>query len=88
MATPTPAGASGSDRPGRYLKQAFLAEVTDIRPICEGAYEVTLTFDTRVDVVTFDSFSDFRKRVRKVIGADGRSADKTSHGVPHLVSWG
>ena len=38
-----------------------------------------------VDVVTFDSFSNYRSRVSKVIGADGRSFDTTSDGVPHLV---
>ena len=73
--------------PGHYLKQEFLAEVLDITPIEAGLFEVTLGFDKPVDVVTFDSFSNFRSRVRKVIGADGRSVDKTSDGVPHLVLW-
>lgn len=74
--------------PGRYLGQDFLAEVIDITQVSEGLYEVTLAFEKPVDVVTFDSFSNFRNRVRKVIGADGRSEDTTSDGVPHLVLWG
>lgn len=74
--------------PGHYLKQQFLAEVTTVREIAEGQYEVTLDFETPVDVVTFDSFSNFRSRVRKVVGQDGRSADKTSDGVPHLILLG
>jgi hypothetical protein len=73
--------------PGHYLKQEFLGEVTDIQQVAEGFYEVTLTLDKPVDVVTFDSFSNFRSKIRKVIGADGRSVDATSDGVPHLVLW-
>jgi hypothetical protein len=70
---------------GAYLKQQFLAEVTGVKVLSEGRYEVVLEFDQPVDVVTFDSFSNFRSRVSKVIGADGRSFDVTSDGVPHLV---
>lgn len=69
---------------GRYLKQPFLAEVIGVRELSEGRYEVELDLDQPVDVVTFDSFSNFRKRIRKVIGASGRSFDQTSDGEPHL----
>ncbi|MBI1171181.1 hypothetical protein GC209_07245 [bacterium] len=72
---------------GRYLKQDFMAEVIGIRALSAGRYEVTLHFDKPVDVVSFDSFSNFRSRVHKVVGSDGRSVDKTSDGVPHLVLW-
>ena len=73
---------------GRYLKQEFLAEIIDIAEVSEGRYEVTLQFDQPVDVVTFDSFSNFRSRVRKIVGSDGRSFDTTADGQPHLVLWG
>lgn len=69
---------------GRYLKQPFLAEVIGVRELSEGRYEVELDLDQPVDVVTFDSFSNFRKRIRKVVGPDGRSFDTTSDGAPHL----
>ena len=72
---------------GRYLKQDFLAEVLDIREVAPGRYEVTLHFEKPVDVVTFDSFSNFRSRVRKEIGPDGRSFDTTADEQPHLVLW-
>lgn len=85
---PRPPVHLGQIVPGQYLKQGFLAEVTAITPLPEGLYEVTLSLDTPVDVVSFDSFSNFRSRLRKVIGPDGRSADKTSDGVPHLILWG
>lgn len=70
---------------GSYLKQAFLAEVIGLRVLSEGRYEVVLELDQPVDVVTFDSFSNWRSRVTKVIGPDGRSFDTTSDGMPHLV---
>jgi hypothetical protein len=70
---------------GSYLKQRFMAEIIGITQLSEGRYEVTLDFDEPVDVVTFDSFSNFRKRVTKLVGPDGRSFDRTSDGAPHLV---
>ena len=92
---PVPPVGMGQVVEGRYLKQRFLGEVTGIRQLSEGRYsegrysegryEVTLHFDEPVDVVTFDSFSNFRTRVSKVVGPDGRSFDVTSDGVPHLV---
>ncbi len=70
---------------GSYLKQAFQGRVLGVREVYGGgAYEVTLQFDTPVDVVSFDSFSAFRSRVTATIGADGVSTAKTSDGRPHL----
>jgi hypothetical protein len=85
---PRPPVHLGQIVPGRYLGQTFLAEVIDLREVAEGLYEVTLDLETPVDVVSFDSFSNFRSRVRKVIGGAGRSPDQTSDGVPHLILWG
>lgn len=70
---------------GSYLKQPFAGRVLGVREVYGGgSYEVTLQFDTPVDVVTFDSFSAFRSRVTATIGADGVSAARTSDGRPHL----
>ncbi len=80
---PPPAGL-GDVVTGRYLGQEFLAEVIGVRQLSEGRYEVELQLDQPVDVVTFDSFSNYRSRIRKEIDAYGRSFDKTSDGVPHL----
>jgi hypothetical protein len=46
---------------------------------------VRLDLDHPVDVVTFDSFSNLRKRIRGTVGPDGRSKEITSDGTPHLV---
>jgi hypothetical protein len=70
---------------GQYLKQPFVAEVLGVTQLSEGRYSVVLDFAEAVDVVTFDSFSNFRRRITKVVGADGRSPDRTSDGAPHLV---
>ena len=82
---PVPPVVMGQVVEGGYLKQRFLGEVIGVKQLSEGRYEVTLHFDEPVDVVTFDSFSNFRTRVTKVVGTDGRSFDVTSDGVPHLV---
>lgn len=71
---------------GQYLGQPFTGEISGLRILHPtGRYELTVEFDEAVDVVTFDSFSSFRKRVTAVIGSDGRTAKKTSNGVPHMV---
>jgi len=45
---------------------------------------ITIVFDEPVDVVSFDSFSAFRQRVTVTLGNDGKTAEKTSDGVPHM----
>lgn len=82
---PQPPLMLGQRAKGHYLKQPFLAKVIGIRQVSEGWYDVTLDLDEAVDVVTFDSFSNFRKRITKMVGAEGRSFDCTSDGVPHLI---
>ena len=41
-------------------------------------------FDEPVDVVTWDSFSAFRRRVSCTIDRRGRTAERTSDGRPHM----
>ena len=53
-----------------------------------GRYRLTLDLDEPVDVVTFDSFSAFRKRVHCTIDETGRTIEKTSNGRPHVeLAW-
>ena len=51
-------------------------------PICR--YTLTLDLEEAVDVVRFDSFSNFRKRVTGMVDAGGVSSERTSDGRPHL----
>ncbi|MEJ8473425.1 glyoxalase superfamily protein [Roseibium algae] len=70
---------------GTYLHQPFAGEIisaTRIGP--SNNTRVTIIFDDAVDVVSFDSFSAFRKRVTVTLGQDGRTFEKTSDGVPHM----
>jgi hypothetical protein len=70
---------------GKYLGQAFIAEVIGVQTLPGNRFRINLDFDEAVDVVTFDSFSNFRKRVHCVITPDGVTEAKTSNGQPHLV---
>ena len=82
--------APGARVTGAYLGQPFTARVVGIQAITSspGNFRVSLDLDEAVDVVTFDSFSSFRKRVNGVIGKDGVSHARTSNGRPQLeLSW-
>lgn len=58
---------------GRYLGQPFVGAVNALADTGQnGQYRVTLHLDAAVDVVEFDSFSNFRQRISAVIGPDGR----------------
>ena len=81
---PRPALQVGARVKGRYLGQAFDGEVIGVETLSAGRIRLTLDFDEAVDVVTFDSFSAYRKRVSCIVGDDGRTAEKTSDGKPHL----
>jgi hypothetical protein len=75
---------------GTYLGQPFSARVLGVQALTSapGNYRVSLDLDEAVDVVTFDSFSSFRKRVNGVIGETGVSRERTSNGRPQLeLSW-
>ena len=70
---------------GHYLGQGFEADVIGVQILATpGRYRITLDFDEPVDVVTFASFSSFRKRVSCVIDRHGVTAEKISDGRPHL----
>ena len=83
--TPPSPAALGQTVIGEYLGQRFQAEVLGISRLGENRFRLTLEFEDAVDVVSFDSFSNFRKRVVKVVDARGESPDRTSDGRPHLV---
>ena len=76
----------GSRIRGRYLDQPFTGEVLALRVLPgSGLYKITIHFDEPVDVVTFESFSAFRRRINAQIDEQGVSPRKTSNGLPHLV---
>ncbi|NNG04062.1 MAG: hypothetical protein HKM95_08170 [Inquilinus sp.] len=84
---PRPSPVAVGDRVGgHYLSQPFDGEVIGVQALTTpDRYRVTLRFDEPVDVVTFDSFSAYRRRVTCTIDRAGRTAEKTSDGRPHMV---
>ncbi len=75
----------GAKVSGRYLSQPFTATIRAVQEVQPGQTRLELDLDEAVDVVRFESFSNFRKRIRATVGRDGRTADITSDGMPHLV---
>lgn len=69
---------------GRYMSQPFEAVIVAVEIVCPGWFRLTLDLDEAVDTVTFESFSNYRKRIHGVIGAKGTSRERTSQGMPHL----
>lgn len=69
---------------GRYLSQPFEATVLAVEMLRPNWFQLVLDLDQAVDVVTFDSFSNYRKRISAIVGPEGVSRERTSNGVPHL----
>ncbi len=76
----------GQQVAGSYLGQRFRGEIIGLREMAGGAhFQLTLRFDSPVDVIRFESMSNFRSQVSVVIDRTGRTLAKTSDGEPHLV---
>jgi len=69
---------------GHYLGQAFTATLLGLQNLTGGRRQVTLDLDKPIDVVSFDSFSSFRRRISGTVNHNGRSTANTSDGTPHL----
>jgi hypothetical protein len=80
-----PKGWAIGDRvSGIYLSQPFAGRVVSISIMKPGWFQLELHLDEAVDVVTSDRFSNFRSRIRGVIGPKGHSVERTSDGQAHL----
>ncbi|MFW8593952.1 glyoxalase superfamily protein [Cribrihabitans neustonicus] len=85
-ASRTPGFQIGMRVEGRYLGQRFTGEILSLSALgCQGHRRITLKFDSPVDVVRFGSFSNLRQRVSATIDGSGRSPQKASGGIPHLL---
>lgn len=69
---------------GKYLGQSFIGEVIALSDIGGQFTRITLRFDEPVDVITFESWSSFRKQVNATVDRYGCTIEKTSNGKPHL----
>jgi hypothetical protein len=84
-AAPVAMLAVGARISGRYLDQPFTGKVLALGELSGGLHKLTIHFDEPVDVVTFESFSAFRRRVNAQVDENGVSPRKTSNGLPQLV---
>lgn len=71
---------------GFYLGKRFEGEVVGVRMLKPGQlYHLSIQLEEAIDVVTFDSFSNFRKRLNCAVDSSGVSPAKTSNGAPHMI---
>jgi len=77
--------APGGRVTGSYLSQPFVATILSVGRVQPGWFCLVLDLEEAVDVVAFDSFSNFRKRIRGIVGPQATSRERTSDGQPHLV---
>lgn len=84
-APPAPDYQLGMRVTGRYLKQPFQGQVIGLRSVSDGArFALTIRFDEPVDVITFDSMSNYRRQVQITVDRYGMTAERTCDGIPHL----
>ncbi len=69
---------------GTYLAQPFKGSIIAKMKQGPGWFRLVLDLDEPVDVVMFEGFSNYRRRIRGIVGPDGHSRERTSNGVPHL----
>lgn len=69
---------------GQFLGQPFTGAILGISGPSTHR-EIEIRFDSPVDVVRFESFSNLRTRVRAVINEMGQSHRRTSDGAPQLI---
>lgn len=76
--------AIGDQISGTYLSQPFRATVISITMVRPEWFRLELDLDEAVDAVRSDKFSNWRKRIRGVVGPKGHSVERTSDGQAHL----
>ncbi len=71
---------------GKYLKQDFTGEIVSVTRYDQGShFQVSIHFDSPVDVVSFSSFSAYRQRVTALLDNEGICVKSTSDGDPHMT---
>lgn len=82
---PQPGYHPGQRITGRYLGHRFAGHIKAASRLGSAQHRLTLRFDVAIDVVRSEKFSALRQQVNCVVDVTGRSARKTSDGVPHVV---
>lgn len=76
--------ALGDTVSGQYLGQAFTGRIIGLSGP-EHLRQIEIKLDHPIDTIRFDSFSNWRHRIRGTLGENGQSHRKTSDGVPQLI---
>lgn len=76
--------ALGDHVSGQYLGQVFKGNIIALSGPAH-LRQIEIKLDNPIDTVRFESFSNWRHRIRGTLGEDGQSHRKTSDGVPQLV---
>lgn len=69
---------------GHYLGQPFTGQVIGLSGPASHR-RISIRFDTPVDVVRFESFSNLRRQVTATIDEHSRAHRRTSEGAPQLI---
>lgn len=76
--------AFGDRVAGFYLGQAYTGEIVALSGPA-GHRQVEIRLDQPIDTVRFESFSNWRHRIRGTLDLDGRGHRRTSDGKPQLT---
>lgn len=69
---------------GRYLGQPFTVQVIGLSGPA-NYLQISVRFDTPVDVARFEGFSNLRRQIKATINEQDRSHRYTSDGEPQLI---
>lgn len=76
--------AIGEKVNGTYLSQPFSGHLVAVAILRPGWFRLELRLNEAIDVVTSAAFSNFRRRIRGIVGPKGYSMERTSDGQAHL----
>lgn len=85
LAGPQPPVRIGQRISGWYLKVPFTGRVLSVKPETAHLFRVNVEFDLLIDVIPFESMSNFKNRANKAVDQYGISPDQTSDGAPHMI---
>ena len=81
---PQPCYRPGQRITGRYLGHRFEGRIKGARRMGGDHHQLVLRFDRAIDVAASQHFTCLRQQVNCVVGPNGRSAQTTSNGQPHV----
>ncbi|WP_068083456.1 glyoxalase superfamily protein [Polycladidibacter stylochi] len=76
---------AGRQVQGEYMGQSFKGKLIAVKALGQDQFmQITVELDEAVDVVEFESFSNFRKRITCTLDRNGVSTSVHGNGLPHM----